>query len=115
MLTTDLLFITNTDHSAICLKNLSVNLFARIFFDIHQVYLEMKAGIDKPTKFSLRKERIKTVTTFTLCWVLVYDLQQEVSESFCCIKYMISARCPCPHVDTPRAASEFERRDVHTF
>jgi len=42
----------------------------------------MKAGIDKPTKFSLRKERIKMVTTFSLCWVLVYDLQQEVSESF---------------------------------
>jgi hypothetical protein len=82
MLTSDLLFITNTDHSEICLKNGSTNLFARVFFDIHQVHLEMKAGTDKPTKFSFRKERIKTVTTFKLCWVLVYDLQQEISEVF---------------------------------
>jgi len=75
----------------------------------------MKAGTDKQTKFSLCKERIKMVTTFTLYWVLVCDVEQEVSESFCWIKHLISASWPCSHVDTPRAASKFELRDVHTL
>lgn len=75
----------------------------------------MKAGTDKPTKFSLCKERINMVKTFTLCWVLVCGLQQEVSESFCWIKHLISASCPCSHVDTPRAASKFDLREVHTL
>ena len=55
------------------------------------------------------------VTTFTLYWVLVCDVEQEVSESFCWIKHLISASWPCSHVDTPRAASKFELRDVHTL
>ena len=43
------------------------------------------------------------------------DLQQEAGESFCWINHLISASSPFSHVSTPRAASKFEHRDVHTL